>query len=86
LKKQSTADLEKLYQEKITGLNQQIELVTKNYNDQQADAQKLQSERQRIYDERIATYKSQVQSLEKKSINWAAILIAVIVALLIGYL
>lgn len=62
LKKQSSADMQKVYEEKINGLNQ------------------LQQEKQALYEQRIA-------DLAKKSnVNWLAMIIAIIVGLVIGYL
>ncbi|HTE00590.1 MAG TPA: exodeoxyribonuclease VII large subunit [Mucilaginibacter sp.] len=75
LKKQSTEDLEKVYQEKI-----------KNYTEQQSEAQRLQGERQKVYEQQVAAYKTQVDTLEKKGVNWALIIIAVIAGLVLGYL
>ncbi|TSJ36500.1 hypothetical protein FO440_21960 [Mucilaginibacter corticis] len=62
LKKQSAADMQKVYEEKISGPNQ------------------LQLEKQALYEQRIA-------ELNKKSnVNWIAVIIAVVLGLLIGYL
>ncbi|NCD69148.1 exodeoxyribonuclease VII large subunit [Mucilaginibacter agri] len=62
LKKQSSADMQKVYDEKISGLTL------------------LQREKQLLYERQIA-------ELEKKSnINWTAVIVAIVLGLLIGYL
>lgn len=62
LKKQSSADMQKVYEEKISGLTL------------------LQQEKQTLYERRMA-------ELEKKgNVNWIAVIIAVVVGLVIGYL
>jgi len=62
LKKQSSADMQNVYEEKISGLNL------------------LQQEKQTLYEGRIA-------ELERKTnVNWVALIVAVVLGLLIGYL
>jgi len=62
LKKQSTADMQKVYEERISGLNQ------------------LQREKEALYEQRIA------ELGKKGGVNWLAIILAVILGLVIGYL
>jgi len=76
LRIKTAKDLETVYQEKITLLNSQL-----------SGEQKLQSERVSVLNEQIQSYKAQISSLENKStVNWLAIVIAVIIGLIIGYL
>lgn len=85
LKKKNNEDLEKVYNEKIAGLNGQIALAAKNYNDQLNATQNLQQERQRVFEQQINAYKTQVSALESKSsFSWAAVIISIVIGIIIG--
>jgi exodeoxyribonuclease VII large subunit len=87
LKKKNNEDVEKVYSEKIIGLNSQITLLTNTYNQQLNETQKLQNEKLVILNEQLSIYKAQVSKFESNaSINWIAVIIAVITGLIIGYL
>jgi exodeoxyribonuclease VII large subunit len=76
LRIRTASDLEKVYQEKMALLNSQL-----------SGEQKLQNERITVLNEQISNYKTQLTHLEgKSSINWVAIIVAVILGLIIGYL
>jgi len=75
LRLQTTKNLEQVYKEKTELLNGQL-----------AGEQKLQAERVRLLNEQANTYKEQLAKLEgKPSVNWMAVIIAVIAGLVIGY-
>ncbi|WP_345955262.1 exodeoxyribonuclease VII large subunit [Mucilaginibacter sp. PAMB04168] len=87
LKKKNNEDLEKVYSEKINGLNSQISLLTNTYNQQLGESQKLQNEKQAIFNDQVNNYKAQLSKLENKSsVNWTAVIIAVILGIIIGML
>jgi exodeoxyribonuclease VII large subunit len=87
LKKKNNEDLEKVYNEKILGLNGQITLLTNTYNFQLDETQKLQNEKLGMLNDQLSNYKARVSTLENKtSVNWSFVIIAVVVGLLIGYL
>lgn len=75
LRIKTASELEKVYQEKMDLLNAQLN-----------NEQKLQNERAGIWNEQINIYKEQIAGLEKKSsVNWGAVIVAVILGLIIGY-
>lgn len=74
------------YDKEITNLKTQLQNVEALKNQSVADLEKVQQERQKVYDERIRNYEVKVAELERKTINWTAIIIAVIIGLIIGYL
>lgn len=87
LKKKNNEDLEKVYNEKISGLNGQISLLTNTYNQQLAETQNLQNEKLIMLNEQLNNYKAQITSLENKSsINWTVVIVAIVLGLIIGYL
>jgi len=76
LRLQTIKDLEQVYKEKMQLLNGQL-----------AGEQKLQTERMGILNEQINNYKSQISDLSgKSSVNWAIVIIAIILGLILGYL
>lgn len=76
LRIKTASDLEKVYQEKMALLNSQL-----------SGEQKLQNERIAVLNDQISNYKTQLTNLESKSsLNWVAIIVAVILGLIIGYL
>jgi exodeoxyribonuclease VII large subunit len=76
LRIRTAADLEKVYQEKMALLNSQL-----------SGEQKLQNERINVLNEQINTYNAQLSGLEgKPSVNWVAVIIAILLGLIIGYL
>ncbi len=78
--------LEAGYDKEITNLKTQLQNVEALKNQSAADMEKVQQERQKVYEERIRNYEVKVAELEKKTINWTAIIIAVIIGLIVGYL
>jgi len=62
LKKQSSADMQRVYEEKIKGINH------------------VQQEKHELYEQRIAELR------RKANINWVAVIVAVVVGLILGYL
>ncbi len=76
LRIRTATDLEKVYQEKIALLNSQL-----------TGEQKLQNERITVLNDQINNYKTQLSNMDgKSSINWVAIVIAILLGLIIGYL
>jgi exodeoxyribonuclease VII large subunit len=68
-------DLELVYKEKIELLNSQL-----------SGSLKLQNEKVSLLNEQIQTYKTQISSLEQKTTNWAAIIVAIIAGIIIGFI
>ncbi|MET3982102.1 exodeoxyribonuclease VII large subunit [Mucilaginibacter sp. UYP25] len=76
LRLKTVSDLEQVYKEKLNVLNGQL-----------TGDQKLQTDRISLLNEQINTYKGQITELKNKtSVNWTAIIIAIIVGIVIGYL
>jgi exonuclease VII large subunit len=78
--------LEAGYDKEITNLKTQLQNVEALKNQSAAAMEKVQLERQKVYDERIRNYEVKVAELEKKTFNWTAVIIAVVIGLIIGYL
>lgn len=74
------------YDKEITNLKTQLQNVEALKNQSAAAMEKIQQERQQVYEDRLKTYEVKVAGLEKKTISWTAIIIAVIAGLIIGYL
>jgi exodeoxyribonuclease VII large subunit len=74
------------YDKELDNLKTQLQNVEALKNQGAADMEKVHQERQKVYDERIRNYEVKVAELEKKTINWTVIIIAVIIGLIIGYL
>jgi exodeoxyribonuclease VII large subunit len=55
-------------------------------NNQLAGSLQLQNEKVSILNDQLLTYKTQISSLEQKSTNWTAVIIAIIVGMIIGFL
>jgi hypothetical protein len=74
------------YDKEIANLQTQLQNVEALKKQSKADMEKVQQERQMVFEERIKTYERQVADLEKKKINWIVVVIAVLIGLIIGYL
>jgi exodeoxyribonuclease VII large subunit len=73
LRQRTTNDLEQVYKEKMAVLNTQL-----------SGSLKLQDEKVSVLNEQIANYRVQLEN--RPSLNWIAVIIAVIAGLIIGYL
>ena len=78
--------LETGYEKELTNLKTQLQNIEALKTQSVADLEKVQQERQKVFDERIRNYEVKVADLEKKTINWTAVIIAVIVGVIIGFL
>jgi len=71
------------YQKQIDNLNEKL----KGVEELKLASQNLQNEKLVVLNDQIQAYKTQISTLENKpSINWVAIIIAVVIGLVIGYL
>ena len=76
LRLKTVGDLERVYNEKLN-----------LFNAQSAGDQKLQSERINLLNEQIKSYQTRVDELKNsKSFNWTAVIIAIILGVIIGFL
>jgi hypothetical protein len=82
VKKQLTAN----YEKEIENLKQQLTATDDLKRKTVMDLENVQQERQKIYEEKISTYRLQIDELEKKKVNWLMIIIVLIIGLVIGYL
>lgn len=74
------------YDKEISNLKTQLQYVEALKNQSVADLEKVQQERKKVYEERIRNYEIKVAELERKGINWTAVIVAIILGILIGYL
>lgn len=98
LKQKSIGDLTKVHEEKVAVLQAQIEQIHKADTELLQKSQRLQEEkvsllsseiaslkeRGKNQEQLIATYKSQLATQAKPTVNWAAIIIAIILGIIIG--
>lgn len=71
------------YQKQIDNLNEKLKAI----EELKLASQNLQQEKLVVLNDQIQAYKTQISTLENKpSVNWVAIIIAVIIGLVIGYL
>ncbi len=100
LKKKAGEDMKNAYDERINTLQTQIKTMGQNHEKQVAQIGQLQSQKLALLEKQVAflsqqntskdsqivSYKQQVSSLrnQQPSVNWVALIIAVIVGLIIG--
>jgi exonuclease VII large subunit len=99
LKTKSIEDIQKVSQEKVIALEQEVTLAKKNYQEHVQESQKLHEQRSRLLQQQveaankeskskdvmIASYKQKVDNLKGKgSVNWIAVIIAVAIGVIIG--